>query len=58
MKDEIRQTLLDSDEELIQEYLPEDYNEDDLPFTTLRETTMDNYEPVIMRLNDLGIELG
>ncbi|MFD1643906.1 PhnD/SsuA/transferrin family substrate-binding protein [Halohasta litorea] len=58
MKEEIRQTLIDSDRELIEEYLPEDYNEDDLPFSTLRETTMDNYEPVITRLNDLGIELG
>lgn len=58
MKDEIRRTLLDSDEELIREYFPEDYNADELPFTTLKDTTMDNYEPVIKRLNDLGIELG
>lgn len=58
MKGEIRQTLLNSDEELIQEYMPEDYNEDELPFTTLRDTSMDNYQPVIKRLNDLGIELG
>jgi phosphonate transport system substrate-binding protein len=58
MKDRIRQTLLESDEETIREYMPDDYNENDLPFTTLEETTMDNYEPVITRLNDLGIELG
>lgn len=58
LKDEIRQTLLDSDEETIQEYMPDDYNEDELPFTTLRETTMDNYQPVIERLNALGVELG
>jgi len=58
MKEKIREQLLASDEALIQEYLPDDYNENDLPFTTLEETTMDNYEPVIKRLNDLGIELG
>lgn len=58
MKDRIRETLLDSDEELIQEYLPDDYNEDDLPFTGLRETTIEDYEPVIKRIEDLGIELG
>ncbi len=58
MKEKIRETLLASDEELIQEYMPDDYNETDLPFTTLEETGMDNYEPVITRLDDLGIELG
>ncbi|SFR90826.1 phosphonate transport system substrate-binding protein [Halomicrobium zhouii] len=58
MKAKIREQLIASDESLIQEYLPEDYNENDLPFTTLEETTMDNYEPVIKRLNDLGIDLG
>ncbi|CCQ36103.1 ABC-type transport system periplasmic substrate-binding protein (probable substrate phosphate/phosphonate) [Natronomonas moolapensis 8.8.11] len=58
MKGKIEQQLLDSDEELIREYMPDDYNESDLPFTTLSDTTMDNYQPVIKRLNDLGIELG
>lgn len=58
MKGKIEQAFLDADEELIQEYMPDDYNENDLPFTTLDDTTMDNYEPVIKRLNDLGIELG
>jgi phosphonate transport system substrate-binding protein len=58
MKGKIEQQLLNSDEELIREYMPDDYNEDDLPFTTLEDTTMDNYQPVIKRLNDLGIELG
>ena len=58
MKGKIEQALLNSDEETIQEYLPDDYNRDDLPFTTLEDTTMDNYQPVIERLNYLGIELG
>lgn len=58
MKEEIREALLASDEELIREYMPDDYNENDLPFTTLEETGMDNYEPVITRLNDLDIDLG
>ena len=58
MKGKIEETLLNSDEETIQEYLPDDYNRDDLPFTTLEDTTMDNYQPVIERLNYLGIELG
>ena len=58
MRDKIEQQLLNSDEELINEYLPDDYNRDDLPFSTLKDTTIDNYEPVIKRLNYLGIELG
>lgn len=58
MRGKIEQQLLNSDEELIREYMPDDYNEDELPFTTLEDTTMDNYQPVIKRLNDLGIELG
>lgn len=58
MKDKIRQQLLNSDEELINEYLPADYNRDDLPFTTLEDTTIETYQPVVERLNYLGIELG
>ena len=58
MKGKIEQALLDADEELIQEYMPEDYNEDDLPFTTLDDTSMNDYEPVIKRIDELGIELG
>ena len=58
MKQQIGQTLLEADEELISQYFPEDYDEDILPFSTLKDTSMENYEPVIMRLNDLGIELG
>jgi len=58
MKDKIRQQLLNSDEELINEYLPADYNRDDLPFTTLEDTTMETYQPVVERLNYLDIDLG
>jgi phosphonate transport system substrate-binding protein len=58
LKGEIGDTLINSDQDLIEQYYPEDYNEEELPFTTLQNTSMDDYEPVIMRLNDLGIELG
>jgi phosphonate transport system substrate-binding protein len=57
-KAEIRDVLLNSDKELIEQYYPEDYNEEELPFTTLQNTSMEDYQPVIKRLNDLGIELG
>jgi phosphonate transport system substrate-binding protein len=57
-KSEIGDVLVNSDEELIQEYYPDDYNEEELPFTTLRDTSMDTYQPVIKRLNTVGIELG
>jgi phosphonate transport system substrate-binding protein len=58
LKGEIGEVLLNSDQEQIEQYYPEDYNEEELPFTTLQDTSMDDYEPVITRLNDLGIELG
>jgi phosphonate transport system substrate-binding protein len=57
-KQEVGEVLLSSDQETIQQYYPDDYNEEELPFTTLRDTSMEDYEPVITRLNDLGIELG
>jgi phosphonate transport system substrate-binding protein len=58
MKSKIKQQLIESDEKLIRQYFPDDYDEDILPFSTLKNTSMDNYQPVIKRLNDLGIELG
>jgi phosphonate transport system substrate-binding protein len=58
LKAEIGDALLTSDMDLMREYMPEDYDEDILPFSGIQETSMDNYEPVITRLNDLGIELG
>jgi phosphonate transport system substrate-binding protein len=57
MKDKIGQALLDASEEKLKEYQPDDYDQT-MPFTTLQETSMDAYQPVIKRLNDLGIELG
>jgi phosphonate transport system substrate-binding protein len=58
MKGKIKKTLIESDEKLMKQYFPDDYDEDILPFSTLKDTSMDNYQPVIKRLNDLGIELG
>jgi len=57
-KEEIGNVLLNSDQSLIEEYYPEDYNEEELPFTTLEDTSMDAYQPVIERLNTVGVELG
>jgi phosphonate transport system substrate-binding protein len=57
-KSQVGDLLVNSDKSLIQQYYPDDYNEADLPFTTLRDTSIDDYQPVIKRLNNLGIELG
>ena len=57
MKGEIEQALLAADAETLKNYQPDDYDQQ-MPFTTLEETSMDAYQPVIKRLNDLGIELG
>jgi phosphonate transport system substrate-binding protein len=57
-KEEIGEVLINSDKDLIQQYYPDDYDEEKLPFTTLVDTSMKDYQPVIKRLNDLGIELG
>ena len=58
VKEEIGNVLLSSDKDLIEQYYPDGYNEEELPFTTLADTSMEEYQPVIKRLNDLGIELG
>jgi phosphonate transport system substrate-binding protein len=50
--------LRGSDKETIQQHYPDDYNEDELPFTTLSETTIEDYQPVIKRMNAVGIEPG
>jgi phosphonate transport system substrate-binding protein len=55
-KTEIGEVLVNSDEDTIQQYYPEDYNEEELPFTTLKDTTMDAYRPVIERMNAVGID--
>ena len=57
-KEEIGDVLVNSDKETIEQYYPDDYNEEELPFTTLSDTSMETYEPVIKRLNTVGIELG
>jgi phosphonate transport system substrate-binding protein len=55
-KEEIGQVLVDSDQDTIEQYYPEDYNEEELPFTTLRDTSMETYQPVIERMNAVGID--
>ncbi|GGN21519.1 PhnD/SsuA/transferrin family substrate-binding protein [Halarchaeum nitratireducens] len=57
-KSEIGDALLNSDEETIQQYYPDDYNEDELPFTTLVDTSVEDYQPVIKRMNAVGIDPG
>lgn len=55
-KAEIGEVLLNSDEDTIREYYPEDYNEEELPFTTLRDTSIEEYQPIIERMNTVGID--
>jgi phosphonate transport system substrate-binding protein len=57
VKEEIGNLLRSSDAETIQQYYPDDYEEEQLPFTTLEETSIDDYEPVIERLDAVGIDL-
>lgn len=57
MKGKIEQALLDSTEEKMEQYKPEDYDST-MPFTSLADTTIEDYQPVIERLNDLDIQLG
>ena len=57
-KSEIGDVLVNSDKELIQQYYTDDYNEDELPFTTLEDTSMETYQPVIKRMNAVGIDPG
>lgn len=56
VKEEIGEVLRNSNEEKISEYYPDDYNEDSPAFTTLRDTSMETYEPVIERMNAVGID--
>jgi phosphonate transport system substrate-binding protein len=57
-KQKIGELLRNSDEEQIRQYFPDDYNPDELPFTTLQDTSIDDYQPIIERLNAVGVELG
>jgi phosphonate transport system substrate-binding protein len=56
--DKIGELLRNSDEELVSQYYPEGYNENELPFSKLTNTSIEDYQPVIKRLNDLGVQLG
>ncbi|WP_231188400.1 PhnD/SsuA/transferrin family substrate-binding protein [Haladaptatus sp. DYF46] len=56
MKDTIEKTLHSATEEKMKQYKGDDYD-GSLPFTTLKDTSMDDYQPVIMRVNELGIDL-
>ncbi len=55
-KSEIGDVLLNSDTDTIEQYYPEDYNEEELPFTTLRDTSLEDYQPIIERMNTVGID--
>jgi phosphonate transport system substrate-binding protein len=56
MKDKIEQALLSVTPEEMEQYKGSDY-ERTLPFKKLKDTTIDNYQPVIKRVDALGIEL-
>ena len=55
-KQEIGEVLRNSTEEQIQKYYPPDYSEEELPFSTLDDTSMETYQPVIKRMNAVGID--
>jgi phosphonate transport system substrate-binding protein len=55
-KGEIGEVLRNSTQEQIEEYYPEDYNEEELPFTTLSDTSLEDYQPIIERMNAVGID--
>ena len=57
-KQKIGDLLRSADEDLVEQYYPDGYNEEKLPFSTLQDTSIDDYEPIVTRLNDLGVELG
>jgi len=58
IKTEVGEVLRGSDQETIRQHYPDDYNEEELPFTTLTDTTIDDYQPIIDRMNAVGIEPG
>ncbi|MFB6296889.1 MAG: PhnD/SsuA/transferrin family substrate-binding protein [Salinirussus sp.] len=57
-KPKVGELLRNSDQELVEQYYPEDYNENKLPFSTLTDTSIEDYQPVLKRLNALNVELG
>ncbi|WP_340101478.1 PhnD/SsuA/transferrin family substrate-binding protein [Salinibaculum salinum] len=56
VKEEVGEVLRNSTQEKIEQHYPDDYNEEELPFTTLSDTSIDDYEPVIKRMNAVGID--
>lgn len=56
MKGKIEDALLAATEEKMNQYKPDGY-EGEMPFTKLRDTTIEDYQPVIKRVNALGIDL-
>ncbi|MEF8938159.1 PhnD/SsuA/transferrin family substrate-binding protein [Halovenus amylolytica] len=56
VKEEVGEVLRNSDKDQIEQHYPDDYNEDELPFTTLSDTSLEDYEPVIERMNAVGID--
>jgi len=58
IKQEVGEVLRGSDKEQIKQHYPADYNEDELPFTTLTNTSIEDYQPIIERMNAVGIEPG
>lgn len=57
-KQRIGDLLRSADKELVEQYYPEGYDEQELPFSELRDTSIEDYRPQVERLNALGIELG
>ncbi|WP_363466696.1 PhnD/SsuA/transferrin family substrate-binding protein [Halogeometricum borinquense] len=56
MRDTIKKTLHEATDSKMEQYKGDDYD-GALPFTTLQNTTMDDYQPIIKRVNELGIDL-
>ncbi|WP_231754395.1 PhnD/SsuA/transferrin family substrate-binding protein [Halapricum sp. CBA1109] len=56
IKTEAGEVLRNSTKDKIEEHYPDDYNEEELPFTTLNDTSIDDYQPVIERMNAVGID--
>jgi phosphonate transport system substrate-binding protein len=56
VKEQVGEVLRGSTQEKIEQHYPDDYNEEELPFTTLKETSLEEYQPVIERMNAVGID--
>ncbi len=56
VKTEVGEVLRGSTQEKIEQHYPEDYNEDELPFTTLTDTSIEDYQPIIDRMQAVGID--